>query len=162
MPPAPAKTRRYGEGTAVVPLRCKNRACLPASAGRLAWALVIAMTVALSSPFSCASCPDAGFAAFAYASTPSAEKAPQADDRSDASEAADGTGSSEYPEDPEDEAVEDDETPMTSGLGGGEPVSDGIGPGSFAIVGIMAIGAFFFVLMRKLNGNIKDMNRIFK
>ena len=62
----------------------------------------------------------------------------------------------------ESESIEDEDNPMASGLGGGEPTSNDIGFGGVAIVGIVAVGAFFFLLMRKLNTSIKDMNSMIK
>lgn len=62
----------------------------------------------------------------------------------------------------DEEAIEDDETPMSSGLGGSEPIFNGSNFGRVAVVGIVAVVAFFLVLMRRLNGNMKDMNRMFK
>ena len=60
------------------------------------------------------------------------------------------------------ESIEDEENPMSSGLGGGEPVSNDMGFGAVAIIGIVVVAAFFFILMRKLNTSIKHMNSMFK
>ena len=60
------------------------------------------------------------------------------------------------------ESIEDEENPMSSGLGGGEPVSNDIGFGAVAIIGIVVVAAFFLILMRKLNTSIKHMNSMFK
>ena len=63
----------------------------------------------------------------------------------------------------EGETIDDEENPMSSGLGGAEPVSSSmISFGIVAICGIIAVAAFFMALMRKLNGNINDMNKMFK
>ena len=101
----------------------------------------------------------------AYATIHPAGESAQVDDQaaggdtaggdSDASGASDAEGA-------ETEILDDEETPLSSGLGGGEPVSGGLGFGPIVIVGITAVALFFLVLMRRLNGNIKDMNRMFK
>ena len=143
-------------------LRSKSLVWLPASAGRLAWTLVVAALIGLSLSLFPMPYDVAGLSPVAYAETTSSEKSTQAEEKSNASEEADKAGKSQNSDESESEDIEDDETPMTSGLGGGEPVSDDIGLGRFALVGIIAIGVFFFVLMRRLNGNIKDMNHIFK
>ena len=62
----------------------------------------------------------------------------------------------------ETEILDEEGTPLSSGLGGGEPVSGGVGFVPFAIVGIAIVAVFFLVLMRRLNSNIKDMSRMFK
>lgn len=60
------------------------------------------------------------------------------------------------------ETIDEEDNPLSSGLGGGEPVVNGIGFGPIAIAGIAVVALFFFVLMRRLNSNIKDMSRMFK
>lgn len=70
--------------------------------------------------------------------------------------------SSESAEPEEGESIDDEENPMSSGLGGGEPISNDAGFGGIIVVGIVAVAAFFFVLIRKLNGSIRDMNSMFK
>lgn len=93
-----------------------------------------------------------------------------ADDDSSAAASPDGAAGAVSPdeasdsegESPEEEVIEEDETPQSSGLGGGEPVSGGVGFGVVAIVGIAAVALFFLLLMRRLNGNINTMNRMFK
>lgn len=93
------------------------------------------------------------------ATSTSADESAAADTQAD----EDAAGSATSQDAEESEAIEDDETPMSSGLGGGEPISSGgLGFGTVAIAGIAAVAAFFFVLMRRLNGNINDMNRMFK
>ncbi|MBR0404714.1 MAG: hypothetical protein IJI68_05880 [Eggerthellaceae bacterium] len=62
----------------------------------------------------------------------------------------------------ETEILDDEGTPLSSGLGGGEPISGGVGFVPVAIVGIAVVALFFLVLMRRLNSNIKDMSRMFK
>ena len=60
------------------------------------------------------------------------------------------------------ESIEEDELPLSSGLGGGEPVSAGGGFAGIVVVGIVAVAVFFLVLIRRQNSSIKNMNRMFK
>ena len=60
------------------------------------------------------------------------------------------------------ESIDDEENPMSSGLEGGEPVSGGFSFAPVAIVGILAVALFFAVIMRRMNGSIRDLKRMFK
>ena len=61
------------------------------------------------------------------------------------------------------EEIKDDKTPMSSGLGGGEPVSgSGVSFGAIAIAGIALVALFYFMLTRRLNNNISDMRKRLK
>jgi len=95
----------------------------------------------------------------AYATIYPAGQQAQADEES-------ANGSTEGTDDEangdETEIVDDEGTPLSSGLGGGEPAFSSVGFGPIAIVGIVAVALFFLVLMRRLNTSIKDMNRMFK
>ena len=74
-----------------------------------------------------------------------------------ASQAADESNSSE------EQIIEEDESPLSSGLEGGEPVSGGgLSFWPIAIIGIVVVALFFFVLMRRMNHNVRDMNSMFK
>ena len=60
-----------------------------------------------------------------------------------------------------DEEIDDEENPMSSGLGGGEPVS-GLGDTYLEwviVVGIIAVAVFFGVSMWRQNTNINKMKR---
>ena len=92
----------------------------------------------------------------ATAGNPAAAQDPQA------SASAPSANGDSQDEAAEGESIEDEETPMSSGLGGGEPVASGFSFGPIAIVGIVAVAAFFFVLFRRLNGSISRMNNMFK
>lgn len=80
-----------------------------------------------------------------------------ASDESTSAEPADAEAADQE----EGESIEDEETPLSSDLGGGEPAASDVNVAAIAVVGIIAVGSFFFVLMRKLNGNINDMNKMF-
>ena len=87
------------------------------------------------------------------ASTASADSA----DASKSSEAANESGNSD------EQTIEEDESPLSSGLGGGEPASGGgLSFWPIAIVGIVAVAVFFFVLMRRMHHNVRHMNSMFK
>jgi len=60
------------------------------------------------------------------------------------------------------ESIEDEENPMSSGLEGGEPASGGFSFAPVAIVGILAVALFFAVIMRRMNGSIRDLKGMFK
>ena len=62
------------------------------------------------------------------------------------------------------EEIAEEENPLSSGLGGGEPLSaaGGFGFAPFAIAGIAAVALFFAVRMHRLNGNIHDMKNMFR
>ena len=63
----------------------------------------------------------------------------------------------------EEQTIEEDENPLSSGLGGGEPASGGgLSFWPIAIVGIVAVGLFFFILMRRMHHNVRDMTSMFK
>lgn len=113
-------------------------------------AFLIALMLGLS--FFAVTSFDQHFTSDAYASIRSVDEDAAPDDQKEDESAKSG----------ESESIQEDETPMSSGLGGGEPVSNDMGIAEIAIVGIIAVGAFFFVLMRKLNTNIKDMDSMFK
>lgn len=93
---------------------------------------------------------------------PESEQAADVDERASTTKSMNGASAEEADEAAEGETIEDDETPMSSGLGGGEPVAGGVGFGGIAIVGIAIVAVFFLVLMRKTNGSIKDMRTMFK
>lgn len=95
----------------------------------------------------------------AYATIYPAGQEAQADE-----ESADGSteGADDESNGDETEIVDDEGTPLSSGLGGGEPIFSSVGFGPIAIVGIVAVALFFLILMRRLNTSIKDMNRMFK
>ena len=95
---------------------------------------------------------DQHFSMDAYASIRSVDEEAAPDDQA----------SGESAKSDESESIDDEENPMTSGLGGGEPITNDVGVAGIAVVGIIAVGAFFFVLMRKLNSNIKDMDSMFR
>ena len=95
---------------------------------------------------------DQHFSTDAYASIRSVDEEAAPDDQASGESAKSG----------ESESIDDEENPMTSGLGGGEPVTNDVGVASIAVVGIIAVGAFFFALIRKLNSNIKDMDSMFR
>lgn len=60
------------------------------------------------------------------------------------------------------EAIEDEDVPMSSGLGGAEPVSNmGVGFQAIIIAGIVAVVAFFVVSVLRLNRNISTMKNRF-
>lgn len=124
----------------------------PHLAARLA-AFAAAALLALSLAF--------GFGALsdttqAFATIYPADESAQVDDQA-SSEAASADENGE-----EAEILDEEETPLSSGLGGGEPVFGSVGFGPIAIVGIAAVALFFVVLMRRLNSNIKDMGSMFK
>ena len=74
-----------------------------------------------------------------------------------------GNVSGEVAQSTQGESIDDEGNPLSSGLGASEPVSSGgVSIGVIAVVGILAVGAFFSVLIRKLNANISDMNGMFK
>ena len=121
--------------------------------------------------------PNAAFSDYAYATIYPANDAAQTQDASDespdvASEGAAGSSAAaavdadqadEEGEAGASESIDEEETPMSSGLGGGEPVSSsGFSFGPVAVVGIAVVLAFFYVLIRRLNGSIRDMNRMFR
>ena len=93
----------------------------------------------------------------AYAAIYTADDEEQASDQ--AAEAANDEAA-------EGEQIADEENPMSSGLGGGEPVTanGGMGMGiTIAIVaGIIAVVAFFGFSTGRLNSSIKKMNDTFK
>ena len=60
------------------------------------------------------------------------------------------------------ESIEDEETPMSSGLEGGEPVSGGLSFTPVVIVGILAVALFYAIIMRRMNGSIRDLKGMFK
>lgn len=93
----------------------------------------------------------------AASDNPAAAQDPQA-----SASSADANDDSEENGEAEGESIEDEETPMSSGLGGGEPVASGFSFGPIAVAGIVAVVAFFLVLFRKLNGSISRMNSMFK
>ena len=117
------------------------------------WCAILAVAILLCLPFTSMACIDTALAQDAQASV-------QSDDEK--AEKSEGSDAESDQKSDESEAIEDEETPMTSGLGGGEPVSNDIGFGGVIVVGIVAVSVFFLVLMRKLNGNIKDMDSMFK
>ena len=60
------------------------------------------------------------------------------------------------------EAIDDEEVPMSSGLGGAEPVSNmGVGFKAVIVAGIVAIIAFFAGSVFRLNRNISTMKNRF-
>ncbi|MBQ6391833.1 MAG: hypothetical protein IJH88_09520 [Eggerthellaceae bacterium] len=63
----------------------------------------------------------------------------------------------------DEQIIEEDESPLSSGLGGGEPVSSGgLSFWPIAIIGIVIVALFFFVIMRRMNRNVHDMTSMFK
>ena len=85
--------------------------------------------------------------------------ADQASDKAASGQAAatDGQKSSDS------ETIEDDETPMSSGLGGGEPLaSSSNGIKWVIVIGIAAVVAFFVASTLRMNKSIDTMRNRFK
>ena len=85
----------------------------------------------------------------------------QADDSSSSPDKASAAGAQDEAAESEGEAIEDDANPMSSGLGGGEPVSSssGIGIEWIIVLGIIAVVVFFALSTHRLNDNISKMRK---
>ena len=94
-----------------------------------------------------------------YPASEASAAADQASDKaaSDQAAATDGQKSSDS------ETIEDDETPMSSGLGGGEPLaSSSNGIKWVIVIGIAAVVAFFVASTLRMNKSIDTMRNRFK
>ena len=99
----------------------------------------------------------------AYANIyPASEASAAADQASD--EAASGqAATTDSQKSSDSETIEDDETPMSSGLGGGEPLaSSSNGIKWVIVVGIAAVVAFFVASTLRMNKSIDTMKNRFK
>lgn len=146
---------RLGRNVAVNEDTSRSRARKPMgfAARAVAFAAVLALAALLVLGLSSSS----GDSSHAYATIYHTDQVAQVDDdaSNDAVQPSEEDGA-------ETEILDDEETPLSSGLEGGEPSSGGIGFGPIAIIGIAVVALFFLVLMRRLNGNINDMSRMFK
>lgn len=94
-----------------------------------------------------------------YPASEASAAADQASDKaaSDQAAATDGQKSSDS------ETIEDDETPMSSGLGAGEPLaSSSNGIKWVIVIGIAAVVAFFVASTLRMNKSIDTMRNRFK
>lgn len=137
---------------------CQHKATQFGRQGLLACAGALMAVLALA--FSLAFCLGTVNATEAQAAIYPANSA-AADDASSAAQDENDQNGDEA-EDAEVEAIEDEDTPLSDGLGGAEPIGSSFSFGLVAAVGIAAVVAFFMVLFRRLNGSIRTMNRMFK
>ena len=100
-----------------------------------------------------------GFNAFAnvYPANETAQVEGDQNSVSSSSDSAEAAADSD-----EGESIEDDETPMSSGLDGAELLSPSFSFAPVAIAGIIGVAAFFGIIINRTNGSIRDLNRMFK
>ena len=99
----------------------------------------------------------------AYANIYPASEASAAADQASGKAASDQAAATDDQKSSEGETIEDDETPMSSGLGGGEPLaSSSNGIKWVVIIGIAAVVAFFVASTLRMNKSIDTMKNRFK
>ena len=103
------------------------------------------------------------FSSQAYANIYPASEASAAVDNASGQAASDKAAATDGQKSSESETIEDDETPMSSGLGGGEPLaSSSNGIKWVIVVGIAAVVAFFVASTLRMNKSINTMKNRFK